>query len=88
MDTTNVTKGNRKRRGMMKKDLFDKMHVAYRVFIIIAVTAAAIWGWWITSSFTYMESGRNWVPMPWPPDMVPHPHPPEPPKPPPGPTIV
>lgn len=70
----------------MKRNLFDKLHVAYRVFIILAVLAATICTWFFSSSFTYIATNeRTWVPMPWPPDMVPHPHPPQPSPPPPPP---
>lgn len=73
----------------MKNNWFDKLHVGYRVFIILAVITAAILGWAMTSSFTYICGNEKvWVPMPWPPDMVPHPHPPPPPPPPPGGPIV
>ncbi len=68
----------------MQKNIFDKLHVAYRVFIIVALLVAAVLGFLLTSSCAYANPNTTWVPMPWPPDMVPHPHPPSPPPPPPG----
>ncbi len=63
----------------MKRNWFDKLHVTYRVLIVLAFIIAAILGVLSTSSFVSADEStiRTWVPMPWPADGIPHPHPPE-----------